>query len=133
MTNGTEMRAAVLALLRIATAYMFILHGTAKLLGVPHVEMFDGLELFSIYGVAGVLEVFGGLMVLLGWQTRAAAFVLSGLMAVAYFIAHASADTVLLPFLNGGEAAALFSFVFLYLAVAGAGKWSLDAALAGKK
>ncbi len=116
----------VLSVLRIAAAYMFLLHGSAKLFGLPHVAMFDGLQLFSLYGFAGVLELVGGVMLLLGWFTRPVAFVLSGQMAVAYFMAHASSGPAWLPLLNGGEAAALFSFVFLYLAAAGGGAWALD-------
>lgn len=116
----------LLSVLRIAAAYMFMLHGSAKLFGVPHVEMFDGLQLFSLYGFAGILEFFGGLLLLLGLFTRPVAFLLSGQMAVAYFMAHASGDTVLLPLLNGGEAAALFSFIFIYIAAAGGGAWALD-------
>ena len=132
--NWENCRSMVLSVLRIAAGYMFMLHGSAKLLGVPHVEMFDGLQLFSLYGVAGMLELGGGLLVLLGLFTRPAAFILSGQMAVAYFIGHVSGKGhALIPFMNGGEAAALFSFVFLYLAAAGGGKWSLDALLCKKR
>jgi putative oxidoreductase len=116
-----------LAALRIVTAYLFIQHGTAKLFGVPHQEMFDGLQLFSLIGLAGVLEVSAGLLVGVGLYTRPAAFVLSGMMAVAYFIAHAPQGNVMAPMLNGGELAALYSFVFLLFAVTGAGALSLDA------
>ena len=115
----------LLSILRIAAAYMFMLHGTAKLFSMPHIAMFDGLQLFSLYGFAGMLEVAGGLLLLLGLFTRPVAFILSGQMAVAYFMAHAP-KAPLLPLLNGGEAAALFSFVFLYLAAAGGGTWALD-------
>jgi putative oxidoreductase len=83
------------------------------------------LQLFSLYGLAGVLELVGGLLLLLGLFTRPVAFVLSGQMAVAYFIGHA-ASTPLFPLLNRGEAAVLFCFVFLYLAAAGGGAWALD-------
>jgi len=114
------------ALLRIVTGYLFLLHGSAKLFALPHVAMFDGLQLFSLMGVAGVLELVGGFLILIGWGTRPVAFVLSGMMAVAYFMAHASLATVHLPLLNGGEPAALFSFIFLFLAAAGAGCWSVD-------
>ena len=75
--------------------------------------------------MAGILEAVGGLLLLLGLFTRPVAFILSGQMAVAYFMAHA-AQAPLLPLLNGGEAAALFSFIFLYLASAGGGAWALD-------
>jgi len=115
-----------LAALRIVTAYLFIQHGTAKLFGLPHQEMFDGLQLFSLIGLAGVLEVAAGLLVGVGLYTRPAAFVLSGMMAVAYFIAHAPQGNVMAPMLNGGELAALYSFVFLLFAVTGAGALSLD-------
>ena len=115
-----------LALLRIVAGYTFLLHGSAKLLSMPHVAMFDGLQLFSLYGLAGVLELVGGLLLVLGLFTRPVAFVLSGQMAVAYFMAHASEGRVLMRLLNGVESAVLFCFVFLYLFVAGGGAWALD-------
>src|SRR5436189_304191 len=99
---------------------------TATLLGVPHVAMFDHLTLFSLIGLAGVLELVGGALIVLGLFARPAAFILSGEMAVAYFMAHASHGNVLLPTLNEGEAAVLYCFVFLFLSVAGAGAWSFD-------
>lgn len=115
-----------LAALRIVTAYLFIQHGTAKLFGFPHQEMFDGLQLFSLIGFAGVLEVAGGLLIGVGLFTRSTAFVLSGFMAVAYFMAHASQGNVLAPLLNGGEVAVLYSFIFLLFVFTGAGAFSLD-------
>lgn len=111
-------------LLRIAAAIMFLQHGTAKLFGVPHVAMFDGLKILSLLGVGGVLELVGGLLMLVGLFTRPAAFLLSGEMAVAYFMFH-SADHFF-PILNKGELAALYSFVFLFFAAAGPGKFALD-------
>jgi putative oxidoreductase len=120
-------RPRALAVLRIVTAYLFIPHGSAKILGVPHQPMFDGLQLMSLIGLAGMLELVGGVLLLVGLFTRPVAFVLCGFMAVAYFMAHASQGHVLLPMLNQGELAVLYCFVFLYLAVAGAGAWSLDA------
>jgi putative oxidoreductase len=120
-------RSRVLAALRIVTAYLLIPHGTAKLFGAPHLAMFDGLQLVSLMGLAGVLEVFGGLLILIGLFTRPVAFILCGFMAVAYFMAHASQGHVLLPLLNQGELAVLYCFVFLYLVFAGAGAWSVDA------
>ena len=127
-TQGTLDRYTPYALtaLRIVTAYLFIQHGTAKLFGVPHQEMFDGLQLLSLIGVAGILEVGGGLLLGLGLYTRTTAFVLSGMMAVAYFMAHASQGNVLAPMLNGGELAALYSFVFLLFVATGPGALSLD-------
>jgi putative oxidoreductase len=115
------------ALLRIVAGYLFLLHGSSKLLHVPHVSYFDNLQLFSLIGLAGALELVGGVLLIIGLFTRPVAFVLSGEMAVAYFMAHAKADNVLLPLLNEGEAAVLFCFVFLFFAVAGAGAWSVDA------
>ncbi len=114
---------AVLSLLRIAAAYMFMLHGTAKFFSFP-VSMGGGSP-SGIYLAAAILEVGGGLLLLLGLLTRPVAFILSGQMAVAYFMAHA-AESPLFPFANGGESAALFSFLFLYFAAAGGGAWSLD-------
>lgn len=113
-------------LLRIVTGYMFLLHGTAKLFHVPHQAYFDNLQIFSMVGLAGVLEVVGGVLMILGLFTRPAAFILSGQMAVAYFMAHASQGNPLLPLLNNGESAALYCFVFLFFAAAGAGAWSVD-------
>ena len=124
MTDSLASRAQ--ALLRIVTAFLFIQHGTAKFFGVPHVAMFDNFQFMSIYGAAGALEVVGGLLVLIGLFTRPVAVVLSGFMAVAYFMAHASKGSPLSPMLNGGEPAVLFCFIFLFFSAAGAGAWSLD-------
>ncbi len=111
-------------LLRIAAALLFLQHGTAKLFGVPHVAMFDGLKLLSFLGAAGTIELVGGALILLGLFTRPVAFVLSGQMAVAYFFFHAGQD--LWPLLNKGELAALYCFVFLFFAAAGPGAFALD-------
>ena len=92
---------------------------------------FDNLKLASLLGVAGLIELVGGVLVLLGLFTRPAAFILSGTMAVAYFLAHA--PNGFFPLLNQGELAALYCFVFLYLAVAGGGAWSLDELRAGRR
>lgn len=121
------------ALLRIVAGYLFLLHGSSKLLHVPHIGYFDNLPLFSLMGLAGALELVGGVLLVIGLFTRPVAFVLSGEMAAAYFMAHAKADNVLLPLLNEGEAAVLFCFVFLFLAAAGAGAWSVDAQRAKKR
>lgn len=120
-------RPQLLSVLRVVTALLFIPHGTAKLFGWPHVAYFDNLQIFSLVGVAGLLEVFGGLLLLVGFFTRSVAFLLSGLMAAAYFIGHAGQG--IWPLLNGGELAALYSFVFLYFVTAGGGAWSVDAQL----
>jgi putative oxidoreductase len=116
------------ALLRIVSGYLFLLHGTAKLFKMPHVPMFDNLQLMSLMGLAGVLEVVGGVLLVVGLFTRPVAFILSGEMAAAYFMAHANQGHVLIPFMNQGESAVLFCFIFLFFAAAGAGAWSVDAA-----
>ncbi|CAG9933295.1 DoxX family protein [Candidatus Nitrotoga arctica] len=116
----------LLAVLRIVTGLLFLEHGTAKLLGLPHVAMFDGLQLLSLMGLAGVLELGGGLLIVLGLFTRPVAFILSGMMAVAYFMAHA--PQAFLPLVNQGELAVLYCFVFLYLFIAGPGAFSIDSA-----
>lgn len=116
------------ALLRIVTAFLFLQHGSAKLLHLPHVASYDALSIMSLIGVAGVLELVGGVLLLIGLFTRPVAFIVSGEMAFAYFIGHASRGTPLSPMLNQGESAVLFCFVFLFLAAAGAGAWSVDAA-----
>ena len=116
------------ALLRIVTAYLYLTHGTSKLLGMPHVANFDNLRLFSLMGFAGILELVGGALLLIGLFTRPVAFVLCGEMAFAYFMAHGSQGYVLVPMLNRGELAVLYCFVFLFFAAAGAGAWSVDGA-----
>jgi len=113
-------------LLRIVVAYLFLLHGSAKLFKVPHVAMFDNLQLMSLIGLAGVIEVVGGVLLLIGLFTRPVAFILAGEMAAAYFMAHAVQGHVLVPMLNQGESAVLFCFVFLFFAAAGAGAWGID-------
>jgi putative oxidoreductase len=112
--------------LRIVTALLFIEHGTQKLFGFPPGENAGGVELMSLIGLSGVLEAFGGLLILIGLFTRPVAFVLCGFMAVAYFMAHAPQD--FFPVNNGGDSAILYCFVFLYLVFAGPGAWSADAA-----
>ena len=113
----------VLSVLRIVTAFLFMQHGGQKLFGFPAPSQ-AAHALLSLMGVAGVLEFFGGLLLLLGLFSRPVAFLLSGQMAVAYFMVHAPQG--FWPLLNRGDLAVLFSFVFLYLAVAGGGSWSVD-------
>ena len=114
----------LLSVLRIVAGLLFVEHGSAKLLHFPHVDMFDNLQLVSLMGLAGVLELGGGALLALGLFSRPVAFVLSGEMAAAYFMAHAPMN--FFPVLNQGEGAILFCFIFLYLAAAGGGEWSLD-------
>ena len=119
-----------LALLRIVTGLLFIEHGTVKLFGFPAGAAPGQVSnLASLLGIAAILEVAGGLAIVLGFFTRPVAFILSGQMAVAYFIAHAAKS--IYPVLNGGEPAILFCFIFLYLAAAGGGAYSLDASRNG--
>ena len=120
-----------LALLRIVSGYLFLQHGTAKFFGLPHVAMFDGLQPMSLMGVAGALELVGGVLLLIGLFTRPVAFVMSGFMAAAYFMGHASHGHVLTPILNQGELAIMFCFVFLFISAAGGGVWSVDEARRG--
>ena len=115
----------VLSVLRIVTALLFMTHGTSKILGFPFNPRYENLPLLSLTGIAGLLELVGGVLLALGLFTRPVAFILSGEMAVAYFMAHA--PRAFLPLVNQGELAVVYCFVFLYLWVAGAGPWSLDA------
>jgi len=111
------------ALMRIVAGFLFLWHGTQKLIGFP-----PGGEMPAfIKWVAGSIELFGGVLVMLGLFTRPAAFLCSGLMAAAYWMAHGTKD--LLPILNGGELAALYCFVFLLISAKGSGIWSLDGIL----
>ena len=127
MISTSAYTSRALSLLRIVSAFLFIQHGTAKFLGAPHVAMFDGFQAASLMGVAGALELVGGALLLIGLFTRPVAFVLSGFMAAAYFMAHASQGFVFTPILNQGELAIMFSFVFLFISAAGGGAWSVDA------
>ena len=118
----------ILSVLRIVAALIFFEHGTQKLLGFPPSP--DPPALLSLSWIAGALELVGGALLLVGLFTRPVAFVLSGEMAFAYWIAHAPRSPF--PVLNGGDASILYCFVFLYLAFAGGGPWSLDAMRAGR-
>lgn len=118
-----------LSVLRIMTGFLFLWHGTQKLLNFPPSERAGEAPALILY-VAGPLELFGGILIMLGLFTRSTAFVLSGLMAVAYFMAHGL--NAFLPIVNKGELAVLYSFVFLYLFFAGGGPWSLDSLLRKK-
>ena len=122
----------ILGALRIVACYMFIQHGTQKLFSFP-VAAGSPYELFTLSpGLAGLLEVTLGPLLLIGLFTRPVAFVLSGFMAAAYFIGHAPRGLFLTRG-NGGEAAVMYCFAFLYMAAAGGGKWSVDALLAKRR
>ena len=116
-----------LSLLRIIGGFLFLQHGGTKILGWPAAVMPGGgtAPLMSQAGVAGVLELVGGALLLVGLFTRPVAFVLSGLMAFAYFIGHAGDG--FWPVLNNGALAVIYCFVWLYISAAGGGPWSLDA------
>ncbi len=120
----------MLSVLRIVSGLLFLQHGTAKYFKFPYVKMFDGMQVWSLSGIGGLLELIGGVLLILGFYTRSVAFILSGEMAIAYWVFHAPKYWA--PIVNGGELAALYCFVFLYLAFAGAGAWSVDNAMEKK-
>lgn len=120
----------VLSVVRVVVAFLFVTHGTQKLFGFPAApgsEPAPPLDLTSLTGAAGLIEVIGGTLLVVGLFTRPVAFLLCGEMAVAYFLRHAPKG--FWPALNGGELAVLYCFIFLFFAAAGAGAWSLDALL----
>ena len=123
MEQLTEWRPRVLSVLRIVAGLLFLLHGTQKLIGIP--ESTRVVEMFSLGWTAGVIEIVTGVLLIAGFFTRSAAFLASGTMAFAYWLAHAPRD--LFPTNNGGDAAILYCFIFLYLVFAGPGPWSVDA------
>lgn len=112
------------ALMRIVVGFLFLWHGAQKLFGIPS-PMPGGVPAFIIY-IAGPIELIGGILVMIGLFTRWAAFLASGLMAAAYWMAHGT--KALLPFQNGGELAVVYCFVFLFISTQGGGIWSVDAA-----
>ncbi len=115
----------LLSVLRIMSALLFLAHGTQKILGFPAPPASGLPAMLTLPWIAGMLELVGGSLLVVGLFTRPVAFVLSGLMAFAYFLAHAPRNFY--PLLNNGDAAVLYCFVFLYLAAAGGGVWALDA------
>jgi putative oxidoreductase len=123
MTGLTVWAPRVLSILRIMSALLFMAHGTQKLLGFPAPY---GSPLETLGLVGGILELVGGALLAIGLFTRPVAFILSGQMAVGYFLIHAPKSFY--PTLNGGDAAVLFCFVFFYFVFAGPGPWSVDAA-----
>jgi putative oxidoreductase len=116
-----------LSVLRIITGLMIIEHGMAKLLGWPVVAAFAQLKLFSLLGLAGTIELVGGALLIIGLFTQPVAFILSGEMAVAYFMVHAPRS--FFPLINGGSLAIIYCFACLYLSTAGGGPWSVDATM----
>ncbi len=125
-----QWQSRMLSILRFVAGLCFLEHGTAKLLGFPPVGAYAH-SLPPLLVGAGFVELIGGALVLLGLLTRPAAFIMSGEMAIGYFMAHAPKSAF--PVLSGGDAAILYCFIFLYLSVAGAGVWSLDRVMAGPR
>jgi len=124
MNALSKYRPQILSILRIMAGLLVMQHGTTKILHFPASQM-SGVSLTSLPGIAGIFELVCGALVVVGFKTRIAAFLLSGVMAAAYFIAHWPGG--FFPLLNGGELAALYAFVFLYIAAAGPGPISIDA------
>lgn len=120
----------LLSALRIMSGLLFLQHGTAKFLGIPYIQQMANLPAFSLSWIAGIIELIGGVLLVIGLFTRPVAFLASGMTAFAYFIAHAPRGFY--PIANAGELAVLYCFVFLYIAAAGAGPWSFDAILKRK-
>jgi len=118
-----------LSVLRIVAALLFLEHGLSKLFGFPIWPATGGPATFSLLWFAAVIEALGGLSLALGLFTRPVAFIMSGEMAVGYFLAHAPKS--FFPLVNGGDAAVLYCFIFLYIFVAGGGAWSVDRARGG--
>lgn len=115
----------LLSVLRIVVGLLFIEHGTSKFFAFPSGGETGTVALFSLIGLSGVLELVGGALLTLGLFTRITAFILSGEMAVAYFTVHAPSN--FFPLINHGEPAVFYCFLFLYMAAAGPGPWSIDA------
>jgi putative oxidoreductase len=126
LDNLSRYQPQALAVLRIMTALLFIEHGTQKLIGFPPATEGGAGEMGGLMLVTAILEAFGGFFILIGFLTRPVAFILSGFMAVAYFMAHAPQN--FFPVNNMGDAAILYCFIYLYLFVAGPGAWSVDSA-----
>ncbi|ANC53373.1 MAG: DoxX family protein [Brevundimonas sp.] len=120
--NGWSSRA--LAALRIVAGLLFLAHGVIKVFGFPAGAEPGQQELLSLFGIGGVIELITGLLLILGLFTRPAAFIASGQMAVAYWMFHFPSSPY--PAVNGGDAAILYCFIFLYIFTAGPGAWSID-------
>src|SRR5262249_43137064 len=120
----TRFAPQLLSVMRIMIGLLYLQHGTTKFLDLPHTQM-SGVSVASIPGVAGLFELIGSVLIVLGLFTQPVAFLLSGEMAVAYFLAHAPHS--FFPLINMGELAVVYCFTFLFLAAAGGGPWSLDA------
>jgi putative oxidoreductase len=129
--NRTQAAQLSLAALRVVSGLLFLAHGLVKVAGFPAGAQPGVQPLFSLFGIGGVIEVVAGVLLMAGLLTRPAALIASGQMAVAYWMFHAPASVY--PVINGGDAAILFSFIFLYYATAGADRFSLDALIARRQ
>jgi putative oxidoreductase len=116
-----------LSLFRIIAGLMIIEHGMGKIIGFPALPAYANVQPLSLLGAAGFIELIGGALLILGLWTQPVAFILSGEMAVGYFMVHAPRSFY--PLINGGTLAIMYCFSFLYLATAGGGPWSVDAAM----
>jgi putative oxidoreductase len=125
MEFSTILAPRILSVLRIVDGLILLQYGLAKLVGWPAVEIFENLKWLSLFGIAGMFELVGGTLLILGLFTRPVAFILSGEMAAAYFIEHLPHS--FFPAVSEGDLAVSLCFTFLYLAFAGGGPWSLDA------
>jgi putative oxidoreductase len=130
MKPSTIWAPRILSVLRIVLGLILLQYGLAKLTGWPVVPMFEDLEWLSLFAIAGMFELVGGTLLILGLFTQPVAFILSGEMAAAYFIEHFPHS--FFPVLNQGDLPVSLCFAFLYLAFAGGGPWSLDAVMRGK-
>ncbi len=128
-TIGTAWAPRILSLVRIVTGLLLLGHGIAKIFKFPAIPMLAKVDVSSILGVSGLLELVGGALLLVGLFSRPVAFILSGMCAVGYFMFHAPRS--FFPIANNGDAIVLFAFILLYLAAAGPGPWSIDAARKG--
>jgi putative oxidoreductase len=128
MTTASPWAPRILSVVRAVFGLLYFLHGTQKIFEVPFNKFTQGIEPWTLNWFAGMMETIGGPLILFGLFTRPVAFLLSGEMAIAYFLRYAKGG--LFPVTNGGEIPTLYCFIFFYLAFAGAGEWSLDAMLA---
>jgi putative oxidoreductase len=129
LQNTVQFSPYALTILRIVAALLFFEHGTSRLFGFP--SPLPTPPIFTMYWFAGAIEFAGGALVAFGLFTRPAALIMSGLMAFAYFLSHA--PNAFFPIINRGDSAILYCFVFLYIAIAGPGPWSLDAVMRRKR
>jgi putative oxidoreductase len=123
-TRGADLAPRFLGIMRIVVGLLFLEHGLSKLLGWPHVAMFDNLHAFQLIWFAGIIETVGGALLTIGLYTRVVAFIMSGEMAIAYFTAHLPRG--FFPVHNNGEAAILFCFIFFYYFLVGPGSYGID-------